>query len=356
MTTVVLELASFLGESKNSVESLLRSFLEEKLNERKSLAPVESLLVAALAEFTLRGGKRLRPALVCASYADCGGSLEANDPGMRATRWLGVYLELLQSYLLIHDDWMDGDVERRGGPTMHVRMRELLRETGREQHTEAMAILCGDVASAYARQALTRALAEIPERAVALLTIADQIEREVVLGQELDVLGVGAWSDVFRLKTGSYSVLGPVRLGACAAGANVELTQALSYASQHLGLAFQLRDDLLGTFGDPKNTGKAVGRDLLRDSSSVMTFAREQISPSEVSTINASIVRAKNGEPDALDDAIRSLRSLGVEKMLEARVQSVADSARLTLKNFASRGFPFARMNAMIDLVSQRSR
>ena len=119
-------------------------------------------------------------------------------------------LELLQTYLLVHDDWMDRDDVRRGGPSVHAALRA---QVGDAHLGDALAILAGDLGSAYAWELLFGTKIMQPPTPEVLRAFST-IQREVVLGQQLDVMGSPEVGLMQRLKTGSYTVRGPLRLGA----------------------------------------------------------------------------------------------------------------------------------------------
>src|SRR5690554_2472431 len=218
--------------------------------------PAEPRLAAGMRHAVLLGGKRMRPLLVHASGHACGADPDALDAPATA-------IELVHAYSLVHDDLpaMDDDALRRGQPTVHVAF------------DEATAILVGDALQSLAFQALADApLAD--ERRVAML-------RELAVaagaggmcgGQALDLAATGNASDsglqalerLHALKTGAL-IRAAVRLGAIAAGAgNLARTRLDSYA-EALGLAFQIRDDLLDVQGESATLGKTAGKDAAQD-------------------------------------------------------------------------------------------
>jgi geranylgeranyl diphosphate synthase type I len=239
---------------RTRVDVRLADFLRDAEHDAATRAPDARPLVAQIAALTLRGGKRLRPAMVVAAV-EC---VTPWEPLADAVVDVAAAVELLQSYLLIHDDWMDGDTVRRGGPTAHV---ALAAEYGNPQRGAVAAILAGDHACA-----LSQALVASPHvpaarlRNVVLAFVA--MQREVTLGQVLDVLGSVDLDAVHQLKTGSYTVQGPLALGHALAGGSDAAWGALAAFARPLGVAFQLRDDLIGTFGDERETGKSASSDL----------------------------------------------------------------------------------------------
>src|SRR5262249_23537715 len=155
-------------------------------------------------------------------------------------------LEILHAYLLVHDDWMDQDEVRRGGPSVHVMLRRAVSD---DRLGDAAAILAGDFGSAMAQRLLLQVEAPAAHLAEAAKVFA-RIQEDVVLGQTLDLLDPSCDVETKHdLKTGSYTVRGPLALGAALAGASDERRAALERFGAPLGVAFQLRDDLLGVFG-----------------------------------------------------------------------------------------------------------
>lgn len=211
-------------------------------------------MVSAVSDLTLRDGKRLRPALVALGLLASNGGAD-----LALAVEAGAALELLHTYLLIHDDWMDDDAIRRGGPTVHVM---LARKLGSVRLGNASAILAGDYALSLATELLAK-LRVPSERLRELLLCFTEMHEHAVLGQELDISGTSPGPEkAYALKTASYSVRGPLRLGALLGSARKKTLDTLDRFAVPVGIAFQLRDDLLSAFGDPRDTGKPLGGDL----------------------------------------------------------------------------------------------
>ena len=246
--------SALLETIRPDVENRLEGFFDARIDAIKSYGEDVVVLLAALRDLCLRGGKRLRPALVVAGYRATSESADL-EPALD----VGVALELLHAYMLVHDDWMDQDRMRRGGPAVHVLLTKRYRSTHLGQ---ASAVLAGDLGVALATEALARV--EVPpERVPQLFSVFAQMQSDAIAGQELDVLGREADVErVYTLKTGSYTVRGPLVLGALLAGSAQEVITALERFALPLGIAFQLRDDLLSAFGDPARTGKPFGNDI----------------------------------------------------------------------------------------------
>jgi geranylgeranyl diphosphate synthase type I len=269
----------------------------------------------AVSSLVVRGGKRFRPALLAAAFEAVGG-----EGGIAVVLGACDALELLQAYLLIHDDWMDGDELRRGGPTVHAALRKHLGEPFRG---DTFAILAGDMASAMSQEALFE-VAVAPARVVAAAREFARLQVDVVFGQMLDVQGAAEsaaqMERMHDLKTGSYTVRGPLLMGAALAGANLGQRDALSRFAAPLGVAFQLRDDLLGTFGDPAKTGKSDASDVRQGKRTALVLEAEKDPEA------ARFLKPVLGIADAAPDDIAALREWLVSSGVKARVEVKLDS------------------------------
>ncbi len=315
----------FSREVRGAVEARLGRLLDERLEEATSLGPSVRASLEALRGLCVRGGKRWRAALIAAAYAGCGG---VGGPGHAVMA--GVAIELLQAYLLVHDDWMDGDEVRRGGPSVHV---ALARHFSSDSLGAVAAILVGDHASALAQEALL----SVPVSAERLLDAAREfalLQREVTLGQMLDVLGAAPGLDAtYTLKTGSYTVRGPLMMGAALAGASSETKAALERYSAPLGIAFQLRDDLLGAFGDPKATGKPRGSDLLKGKRTSLVVEMEADPRS--AALLARVLGVEDAPPEELEAVTARMETSGARERVELKLRTLLAQAVEVLEHEA---------------------
>ncbi|MGZ5968202.1 MAG: polyprenyl synthetase family protein [Polyangiales bacterium] len=307
--------SSFVAEVRRAVDARLDALLAEAEREASEAGEEPRAIVDATAALVRRGGKRLRPALLAASFRACGGNGIPSAVVDAGAAW-----ELLQAYFLIHDDWMDGDATRRGGPTAHVVLAQ--RHRGDAHLGAALAVLAGDYACALAH----RVLAEIPAP-IEAMALFSRVHQEVVLGQALDLTLVAhdgaAVERMHTLKTGSYTVRGPLAMGAMLAKASSEMRSALDRFAAPIGVAFQLRDDLLGVFGSEEETGKPVGSDLrAKKRTSLLAEALRRSSGTE---------RARLEALDDVDWARGFLESSGARAAIEARVSSLLGEARRAL-------------------------
>ncbi|MEU3887386.1 polyprenyl synthetase family protein [Streptomyces sp. NPDC029041] len=251
-----------------AMEAVLERVLEARLRQARDTDAVFTQEMAErVAAFVRRGGKRLRTAFVWCGWRAAGGSGDA-DAVLRT----GAALELLQACALVHDDVMDGSPLRRGGPALHVDFAHGHRAGRTNGSAEAFgrsaAVLAGDLALAWADDLLTETALASPYgprlndewRAMRTEMVAGQYRD--LRAQESGSSGAEEALTIAVLKSARYTVARPLALGACLAGADAPTLDALRAAGRCAGLAFQLRDDLLGAFGDPALTGKPADDDL----------------------------------------------------------------------------------------------
>ena len=268
------------------VQIRLGEILTAEREEWAALDPSLDEPLGDLADMVLGGGKRIRPA-----YCHWGWLLGGGDPDGDGALDGGCALEILHAFALAHDDVMDGSDTRRGAPTVwrkfvqRHRDRQWLGEDRR--FGEAAAVLAGDMAMVLA----DRTLGEVTPETRA---IWDGLRTELNMGQYLDVVGSARGSatadearKIIEHKTARYTVVRPLQLGAALAG-RPDLAEPLARHGRPVGMAFQLRDDMLGAFGDPAATGKPVGDDLREGKPTLlMAMAKSAATPSQLAVLDA---------------------------------------------------------------------
>ena len=332
---------------RERVDARLVAFFETKREQTRRLSPRGVEMVDATAALTLRGGKRLRPLVLAAAYS------AVNPEGnLEDTIAAGASLELLQSYLLIHDDWMDRDDERRGGPAVHT----TFREPGRDVHiADCLGVLTGDLAGTYAWELMAQA--PFPKwRRDEGLEAFSTLQIEVYLGQHLDVLADSDVARMHHLKTGSYTVRGPAALGAILADANPDQVLALTGWADPLGEAFQLRDDLLGTFASAA-TGKP-GDDLRHGKRTGLILEAEQrLRDDAAGRARLAAVFGNSSATDAqVADAMELLTACGARAALEERCAELRDVALEVLDHGALAPAGCERLRALALRLTDRDR
>jgi geranylgeranyl diphosphate synthase, type I len=291
-----------LGHVRDQVGLALRSFLAQ---QRAVLLQAGGELLPALAalEELLAAGKRLRPAFCYWGWRGAGGR---DGPPILAA---AAALELLHASALVHDDVMDGSDTRRGRPSLHrlfaARHAEREWRGSPESFGVGAAILMGDLLLAWT-DGMYHA-SGLPEDALRRgQPVLDLMRTEVFAGQYLDLLGQAAGDGtvasalrVVEYKTARYTIERPLHLGAALAGCpDGPVPAAFSAFGLPLGVAFQLRDDILGVFGDPAQTGKPAGDDVREGKQTVLlAIARARATPAQ-----ARIIDERLGDPQ-LDEA-----------------------------------------------------
>lgn len=350
------------------------AFLEERTDHIRTIAEQGLPLVESLVHLT-RGGKKLRPVLAWIGWRGAGGN-SGPDP---AVELLGSALELFQAAALVHDDVIDRSATRRGQPSTHVRFEELhrtARYSGEAHHFGVSgAILSGDLALSWAGEAFAQAQALSPEpphgRAGSTArTIFQKMHTEVITGQYLDVLAevqkpaeteaeaIGRARNVLRYKAAKYSSEYPVLLGCALAGGSPELLETFAQASLPVGEAFQLRDDLLGVFGDPESTGKPVGDDLREGKrTELIAYGLFRSAPEQAQELETML-----GNPHLDDQQVTRAREIlissGAVAAVEAEISELrarSESARLQLAEQGVSEEVLEDFAAVADLLVSRS-
>ena len=347
------------------------NFLREEINhalaqfikdEERDLARIGSELDPVsehLERFLLDSGKRLRPIF---AYVGFLGAAKNPTPQMIAAF---ASLELVHVCALIHDDVMDGSDTRRGAPAIHKSFENLHRSknlTGSaEQFGMSAAILLGDLALIWSDQMLHNAgLSD--QQLINGLKIYDEMRVELMAGQYLDVYeqalatqSVERALKVARFKSGKYTIERPLHFGAAIAGSHPSLEKLYSDYGIPLGEAFQLRDDLLGVFGDPSETGKPAGDDLREGKRTVlMALAMEKADASAKKLFNDLL-----GKSDLTNDQIKDLQDeiikSGAVDQVEEMITQFTKEALLALTHSGLSAIGKNLLTAMASIATKRN-
>ncbi len=328
-------------ELSAAVTAELRGYLGDRRAAATYIGDDYAGLVAALEDFVLRGGKRLRPA-----FAYWGWRAVSDDPGpdgvSEDAMRLFAALELLHACALVHDDVIDASGTRRGMPTVHMHFAEVHRagdwHGSPEQFGVSAAILLGDLALVWADDMV--ATVELPGDARRRVRgVWSDIRTEVLGGQYLDIVAEASGADsiesamrVNMFKTASYTVTRPLQLGAAAAADRPDIQTVFHDVGTDLGIAFQLRDDVLGVFGDPAVTGKPSGDDLRSGKRTVLLAeaveCADRSNPLAAKLLRSSIgTRLSDGEVAELCGVIESVGALAaVEEHIETLTRRALDT------------------------------
>ena len=344
---------------RDRVQRVLDDFLDVQADRLTPLGDDAARLVAE-ARTAVTGGKRFRAAFCYWGYRAIRSDVSDDTALVRAC----AALELLHASALVHDDYMDASDTRRGRPATHKAFEALHREHGwtgdPEQYGAAAAILLGDLLLSWSDELLRRC--GLPaERVSAALEVFDRCRTEVISGQFLDVsvqargrADVDAAMTVLRYKSAKYSIERPLHLGAALAGAPASTVAELTAFGLPLGEAFQLRDDLLGVYGDPATTGKPAGDDLVEGKRTVLVaLALDAASAGDAALLDRSL-----GSPLSPEDVER-LRGVidasGAHAQVEAVIDELTDVALAALDRAAIDDAARAVLRGLASAVTHRS-
>lgn len=312
------------------VDDSLAAFVDDQRRQLHDMGPDIDAFIDVAADF-VAGGKRLRPAFCHAGWCAAGA-----EPADERIAWAAAAFEWLQGSALVHDDLMDGSDTRRGKPSAHRAFEGAHRDEDAvgDAGTFGMgaAILLGDLMLTWTDAMVRTSGFDVAaiERAMPYL---DACKIEVVAGQFLDVRGqtkahtsVEDAMRIVRYKSAKYTVERPLHVGAALAGASKPTMDALSAFAIPLGEAFQLRDDILGAFGDTAATGKPVGDDLREGKPTpLLAIARQRADPAERAVLE------RVGDPTLAEDGVADVQKVlvatGAAADVEARIEALTAAA-----------------------------
>ncbi|BCJ51103.1 geranylgeranyl pyrophosphate synthase [Actinoplanes sp. NBRC 14428] len=318
------------------VDKALAAFLAAQRTRLLAIDDALADVADALEAFVLRGGKRLRPAFAYWGYRGAGGI--DSDHVVTAV----AALELVQAGALIHDDLMDRSDTRRGEPSVHKRFAARHAAAAWRGPAGAFgdnaAVLLGDLALVWSDELLHGSGVALEDLARAR-PVFDEMRTEVTVGQYLDVLtpvtgdtSAARASKVARYKSAKYTVERPLLMGAALAAATPAQLAAYSGFGLPLGEAFQLRDDVLGVFGDPEVTGKPAGDDLREGKRTYLIAAAYET----LSAAGRAEVERGLGDPGLDEQGVSRLRAIitesGAPARTEARIAALTEEALAALE------------------------
>lgn len=341
----------------------------EVAHQRDVLAPLgeATVMMVDAIDSLLQDGKRMRASFLYWGYRAGGGA--HSEALVRAA----CSMEMFQAAALLHDDVMDSSDTRRGKPAAHRAMASAHRAaelTGDpDKFGEAGAILAGDLCLTWADEMFaTSGLTS--EEVMRGRAVFDLMRTQLMGGQFLDVLeSAQTWDglstaerldralQVIRFKSAKYTIEHPLLIGAACAGADEHLTRALSDYGLALGEAFQLRDDLLGIFGDPAHTGKPAGDDLREGKrTAIIAHLLNAANDDEMEFFNRRF-----GQDDLTDAEIDTFRSMcqrtgavdAVEKLIADDVRTATAALNRVQPQLDAESF--AALNLLIEQTTARS-
>ena len=349
------------------LDTAIREFFAAERERVTAISPDATRLVAAIADLT-DGGKRLRARLCHWGWCAAGG-----EAGSDVVVAAAASLELFQTAALIHDDVLDRSDTRRGRPSVHRVFEAVHREAGWAADPEhfgvGAAVLTGDMSLSFAEQLFAEAAAGVaPAAGAAARHIFSSMRTEVMAGQYLDIhaevappshdaaVQLERAMTVLRYKSAKYSVEHPVAIGAALAGADQQFLAACATFTLPLGEAFQLRDDVLGVFGDPETTGKPAGDDIREGKrTALIALCSAGCSPAQRQWLESVLGSERLTEEDVA--RVRDLmRSSGAHERSEQLIADLVASSDEALAVLPTGEVPRAGLRALADAAVRRTR
>jgi geranylgeranyl diphosphate synthase type I len=334
---------------------LVQTRIDEFLDARSPIVAAISDDTAPLSEISrdfLRFGKRFRARFAYWGWQSVQGTDDPADlfgDGRRsdlpAVVGVAAALELFHAAALVHDDLIDASDTRRGSPAAHRRFERAHRDRGflgdATRFGDSAGILLGDLLLVWSDELFAESLDQLSDRDNARAARAEfnRMRTEVTAGQYLDIVAEASWPhvregrevetalNVITYKSAKYSIEAPLAIGASLGGASLAQMAALREFGLPLGIAFQLRDDLLGVYGDSALTGKPTGDDLVEGKRTVLVaLARRALTPSARRTVDELL-----GDPELTAEQIlmlqETIRAAGAIEEVEAMISANVDSA-----------------------------
>jgi geranylgeranyl diphosphate synthase type I len=322
---------------RTEVNHALSEFVSTQGRYLVSIGEELEPVAIALEKFLLESGKRLRP--LFAYVGMVGAGIKPSKDLISAA----ASLELLHVCALIHDDVMDASDTRRGAPSIHKTFEKMHLDKNMvgnsSQFGIASAILIGDLALIWSAQMLHNSTIST-EKLISALPVYDEMRVELMSGQYLDVYEQSLGTEsiersmkVARYKSGKYTIERPLHFGAALAQAPNDLLKTYTKYGIPLGEAFQLRDDLLGVFGDPAQTGKPAGDDLREGKrTALIAIALKKASDSQ-----RKLIKDKLGDPNLTSSMISDLQQAitdsGATTHIETMIEELTNTSLSALNH-----------------------
>jgi len=346
----------------DAITDRLRRYLQDRRGQAAYIGGDYDRLTAGLEEFVLSGGKRLRPAFAYWGWR----SVSSKDADAQVLLLFSA-LELLHASALVHDDVIDGSATRRGRPTTHVQFAALHRDRqwrgSSDQFGISAAILLGDLALAWADDIV--AGIDLPhDTRDRVRRVWVDIRTELFGGQYLDIVAEASGAEsiasamtVNTYKTASYTVSRPLQLGVAAAADRPDVQSLFHQVGTDLGVAFQLRDDVLGVFGDPAVTGKPSGDDLRSGKRTVLLATAVELADKSDAAA-ATLLRGSIGT-DLTDTQVGELREeierMGALAAVEDQIETLTRRALATLADAPIHAAAKTGLSELARLAANRS-
>lgn len=356
-----MNINNYLAELKKQIDAELGIFFELKMKQAKNENKPAELaeMIKNLKKFTLNSGKRIRPILFYSGYVLVGG--KDKTEALKTS----IAIELIHSYLLIHDDIIDQDDIRHGDLSMHYKYEksfaDKLEEKNLKHFGASMAIIVGDLASTFGYEILTDSDFSIDLKIKAIGRL-NYIIANTIAGEALDVIlveypnvKVDKIFEMQKYKTAKYTIEGPLHLGAILAGADEKFLKSLSKFAVPVGAAFQIQDDIIGIFGDEKKIGKPVGSDIKEGKKTfLISKALEKADEKQKKMLNRALGN-KNVSIEDIDGVRDIIVKTGSLEFSKAEAQKLINSAKQSLEglNISKENKKF--LSGLADFIVKRN-
>ncbi len=360
------------------VQQAIDSFLSERAAEFADIAP-ELLQFTDAASAFLAGGKRFRALFCYWGWQSVRGVGEHFDPmpdeddsDLAGIVLAAAALEMFHAAALVHDDIMDRSDTRRGSPSAHRQFEASHRRANwagdAARFGESAAMLLGDLLLGWSDELFDRGMALLaaPDAGLAGRAEFARMRTQVTAGQYLDILEEHAWvanpeSDalgrahrVIVYKSAKYSVEAPLAIGAALGGASIAQLAALRSFGLPLGIAYQLRDDLLGVFGEPAVTGKPAGDDLREGKRTVLVALARQRLPASMRNLLDELLGDPGLDAQQVEMIRTALRDCGAVSRVESIIDSNVQLARTAIADAPLASSARARLIELAETVTRR--
>lgn len=343
---------SLLGSLRIQIDNALAEFVASEVKDLMAIGNELQPVGASLSRFILDGGKRLRPIFACAGFLGSGEELTEREVKAAAS------LELIHVCALIHDDLMDGSDTRRGAPAIHREFEALHRSEAKfgnpQQYGLSAAILLGDLALVWSAK-MFHGSGLSPEILIRTLSSYDELRIELMAGQFLDVYEQSSHTSslersrkIARYKSGKYTIERPLHFGAALAN-KPDLNSTYSSYGIPLGEAFQLRDDILGIFGESEFTGKPSGDDLLEGKRTALIAKAFELANASQAMALTSVLGNRNSTPQMLEKAREIIVDTGALEYIESLISQLTDTAMNSIS-----GMPNSEMLTELAMLSTK--
>ncbi len=321
----------YLAEFRKDIEPLMKDYFRFKKESFRKVDPLAEEAVKILEKFTMSGGKRIRPAMVYYGFLLGGGVID--EKNKKDILYASMAIELIHSFLLIHDDIIDRDAKRHGVDTIHEYYKKVAKKifpkTDPDHFGNSMAIIAGDLAASMANEILFDSNF-LPEVILKALKQLQKVVYTTIPGEMLDVVmearGRTTEDEILKMhegKTAFYTFEGPLHLGIILANnGSDKLLKDVSEYSLATGKAFQIRDDVLGIFGDEKKLGKPVGSDIIEKKQTLLLIKALENGNRE----QKKIIKKLFGKKDLSLDELELFRKVIVETGALAYSENLAKS------------------------------